>query len=120
VPVGRAAGILARVISSRGTEDEELDASWIIAFDEKGNDLALEAQLAMMTPDERAESEASPRFHRRVESPRCAVARSERTGSSIRARWSGARRAQRLAAAGRRPLYLCFTDALAARCGARA
>jgi hypothetical protein len=44
-----------------GPEDEELDASWIIAFDEKGNDLALEAQLAMMTPEERANTEANVR-----------------------------------------------------------
>jgi hypothetical protein len=44
-----------------GPEDEELDASWIIAFDEDGNDLALAAQLAAMTPEERALSEANVR-----------------------------------------------------------
>ena len=42
-----------------GPEDEELDASWIIAFDDDGNDLALAAQLAAMTPEERAQTEAN-------------------------------------------------------------
>ncbi len=43
-----------------GPESEEpLDASWIIAFDEEGNDLALAAQLAAMTPEQRAQSEAN-------------------------------------------------------------
>jgi hypothetical protein len=39
--------------------DEELDPSWIIAFDDEGNDLALAAELAAMTPEQRAASEAS-------------------------------------------------------------
>ena len=41
--------------------DEPLDDSWIIAFDEEGNDLALAAQLAKMTPEARAQSEANAR-----------------------------------------------------------
>ena len=41
--------------------DEPLDASWIIAFDEEGNDLALAAELAAMTPEQRARSEANVR-----------------------------------------------------------
>jgi hypothetical protein len=38
---------------------EPLDASWTIAFDEEGNDLALAAQLAAMTSEQRAESESN-------------------------------------------------------------
>lgn len=41
--------------------EEPLDASWIIAFDEEGNDLALAAQLAAMTPEQRAQSEVNVR-----------------------------------------------------------
>lgn len=41
--------------------EEPLDASWVIAFDEEGNDLALAAQLAAMTPEQRAQSEANVR-----------------------------------------------------------
>ena len=40
-------------------DNEPLDASWIIAFDEEGNDLALAAELAAMTPKQRARSEAN-------------------------------------------------------------
>jgi hypothetical protein len=39
--------------------DEPLDPSWVAAFDEEGNDLALAAELAAMTPEQRAESEAN-------------------------------------------------------------
>jgi hypothetical protein len=41
--------------------EEPLDPSWIIHFDEEGNDLALAAQLAAMTPEERAQAEANVR-----------------------------------------------------------
>jgi hypothetical protein len=41
--------------------EQPLDPSWIIAFDDEGNDLALEAELAAMTPEQRARSEANVR-----------------------------------------------------------
>jgi hypothetical protein len=44
--------------------EEPLDASWIIAFDEEGNDLALAAQLAAMTPEQRAHLRRSPELTR--------------------------------------------------------
>jgi hypothetical protein len=36
--------------------DEPLDASWFVHFDDEGNDLALVAELAAMTPEQRAQS----------------------------------------------------------------
>ena len=33
------------------------DASWFVQFDDEGNDLALVAELAAMTPEKRAQSE---------------------------------------------------------------
>jgi hypothetical protein len=40
-------------------DDEQLDPSWIVAFDDEGNDLALVAELAAMTPEQRVASEAN-------------------------------------------------------------
>ncbi len=37
--------------------DEPLDASWFVHFDDEGNDLALVAELAAMTPEQRAQPE---------------------------------------------------------------
>jgi len=39
--------------------DEPLDTSWIASFDAEGNDLALAAELAAMTLEQRAASEAN-------------------------------------------------------------
>ncbi len=39
--------------------DSPLTAADIIAFDEEGNDLALAAELAAMTPEQRAQTEAN-------------------------------------------------------------
>ncbi len=41
------------------TKDSPLTAADIIAFDEEGNDLALAAELAAMTPAQRAQTEAN-------------------------------------------------------------
>ncbi len=43
------------------TADSPLTAADIIAFDEEGNDLALAAELAAMTPEQRAQTEANVR-----------------------------------------------------------
>lgn len=42
-------------------EREPHDPSWIIAFDAHGNDLALQAEVAAMSDDERAKTEENVR-----------------------------------------------------------
>jgi len=42
-------------------EREPHDAAWLVAFDERGNDLALEAQLAAMSDEERDRTEQNVR-----------------------------------------------------------
>ena len=46
-------------MSDWSTSDAPLTAADSIAFDEEGNDLALAAELAAMTPEQRAQSEAN-------------------------------------------------------------